>query len=157
MSGERREAATDALDALMRAMVQLPTYLERVLAGGRDLALVLLPLLNDLRAVRGSPLLSEGTLLLLNLKSDQPAQPQRRPGRGAADRRALGAAAAAALSGGLLGLDSRRAHRPEPGDPGARGGEARAGRHHPAGVPTLVGGGAVLEAMREHGLEAASP
>jgi chemosensory pili system protein ChpA (sensor histidine kinase/response regulator) len=56
--------------------VQLPTYLERVLSGGRDLALVLLPLLNDLRSVRGSPLLSEGTLLLLNLKSDQPAQPQ---------------------------------------------------------------------------------
>ena len=66
----------DGLDALMRAMVQLPTYLERVLSGGRDLALVLLPLLNDLRSVRGSPLLSEGTLLLLNLKSDQDAKPQ---------------------------------------------------------------------------------
>src|SRR6266850_1411067 len=66
----------DGLDALMRAMVQLPTYLERVLNGGRDLALVLLPLLNDLRAVRGNALLSEGTLLLLNLKSDQPAAPQ---------------------------------------------------------------------------------
>ena len=59
----------------MRAMVQLPSYVERVLAGGRDLALVLLPLLNDLRAVRGSPLLSEGTLLPLNLKSDQQAAP----------------------------------------------------------------------------------
>jgi chemosensory pili system protein ChpA (sensor histidine kinase/response regulator) len=70
---------TDGLDALMRAMVQLPTYLERVLSGGRDLALVLLPLLNDLRSVRGSPLLSEGTLLLLNLKSDQSAQPQASP------------------------------------------------------------------------------
>jgi len=67
---------TEGLDALMRSMVQLPTYLERVLSGGRDLALVLLPLLNDLRSVRGSPLLSEGTLLLLNLKSDQPPQPQ---------------------------------------------------------------------------------
>src|ERR1700689_3368310 len=65
----------EALDALMRSMVQLPGYLERVLAGGRDLALVLLPLLNDLRAVRGSALLSEGTLLLLNLKSDRQAQP----------------------------------------------------------------------------------
>ncbi len=71
---EKRQ--TDGLDALMRAMVQLPTYLERVMSGGRDLALVLLPLLNDLRSVRGSPLLSEGTLLLLNLKSDQPPQPQ---------------------------------------------------------------------------------
>jgi chemosensory pili system protein ChpA (sensor histidine kinase/response regulator) len=80
-SGNDQKRQIDGLDALMRAMVQLPTYLERVLSGGRDLALVLLPLLNDLRSVRGSPLLSEGTLLLLNLKSDQPAQPQAaRPG-----------------------------------------------------------------------------
>ena len=69
----------------MRAMVQLPSYLERVLGGGRDLALVLLPLLNDLRAVRGSALLSEGTLLLLNLKSDQQAHAD--GARGAASRR----------------------------------------------------------------------
>jgi chemosensory pili system protein ChpA (sensor histidine kinase/response regulator) len=75
-AGQDQKRQGDGLDALMRAMVQLPTYLERVLSGGRDLALVLLPLLNDLRSVRGSPLLSEGTLLLLNLKSDQPAQPQ---------------------------------------------------------------------------------
>src|SRR5689334_4678515 len=73
-AAERKNQA-ESLDALMRAMVQLPSYLERVLAGGRDLALVLLPLLNDLRAVRGSALLSEGTLLLLNLKSDQQAAP----------------------------------------------------------------------------------
>src|SRR6188768_2046579 len=72
-ASQKNQAET--LDALMRAMVQLPSYVERVLAGGRDLALVLLPLLNDLRAVRGSPLLSEGTLLLLNLKSEQQAAP----------------------------------------------------------------------------------
>src|SRR5437762_2242753 len=48
-----RKSQAESLDALMRAMVQLPSYLERVLAGGRDLALVLLPLLNDLRAGRG--------------------------------------------------------------------------------------------------------
>jgi chemosensory pili system protein ChpA (sensor histidine kinase/response regulator) len=67
----------EGLDALMRSVVQLPAYLERVLGGGRDLALVLLPLLNDLRAVRGAPLLSEGTLLSLNLTSEQ--QPGPRP------------------------------------------------------------------------------
>ncbi len=72
---EERKNQSESLDALMRAMVQLPGYLERVLAGGRDMALVLLPLLNDLRAVRGCALLSEGTLLLLNLKSDRQAQP----------------------------------------------------------------------------------
>jgi chemosensory pili system protein ChpA (sensor histidine kinase/response regulator) len=76
-----RKGQAESLDALMRAMVQLPGYLERVLAGGRDLALVLLPLLNDLRAVRGNALLSEGTLLLLNLKSDmQPAPVAATPG-----------------------------------------------------------------------------
>ncbi|MEE4162848.1 MAG: Hpt domain-containing protein, partial [Woeseiaceae bacterium] len=62
--GKGRE---DGLDALTRSMVQLPLYIERLLGGGRDIALVLLPLLNDLRAARGEPLLSEGTLLLLNL------------------------------------------------------------------------------------------
>ena len=72
---EEHKNQSESLDALMRAMVQLPGYLERVLAGSRDLALVLLPLLNDLRAVRGCALLSEGTLLLLNLKSDRQAQP----------------------------------------------------------------------------------
>jgi chemosensory pili system protein ChpA (sensor histidine kinase/response regulator) len=76
---ERRHLA-EGLDALMRAMVQLPTYLERVMSGGRDMALVLLPLLNDLRAVRGHALLSEGTLLLLNLSSDQQANPVPAPG-----------------------------------------------------------------------------
>ena len=68
-AGKGRE---DGLDALTRSMVQLPVYIERILGGGRDIALVLLPMLNDLRAARGEPLLSEGTLLLLNLS------PQRR-------------------------------------------------------------------------------
>ncbi len=61
----------DGLDALTRSMVQLPVYIERLLGGGRDIALVLLPMLNDLRATRGKPLLSEGTLLLLNLSPSQ--------------------------------------------------------------------------------------
>ena len=67
-AGKGRE---DGLDALTRAMVQLPVYIERLLGGGRDIALVLLPMLNDLRAARGEPLLSEGTLLLLNLSPTQ--------------------------------------------------------------------------------------
>ena len=74
-AGKGRE---DGLDALTRAMVQLPVYIERLLGGGRDIALVLLPMLNDLRAARGEPLLSEGTLLLLNLS---PSQTQERAAR----------------------------------------------------------------------------
>jgi chemosensory pili system protein ChpA (sensor histidine kinase/response regulator) len=79
-AGKGRE---DGLDALTRSMVQLPIYIERLLGGGRDIALVLLPMLNDLRAARGQPLLSEGTLLLLNLS------PQRKP-EGQADRKTSG-------------------------------------------------------------------
>ncbi len=79
-AGRGRE---DGLDALTRSMVQLPIYIERLLSGGRDIALVLLPMLNDLRAARGQPLLSEGTLLLLNLS------PQSKPG-GDKERKASG-------------------------------------------------------------------
>jgi len=75
-AGKGRE---DGLDALTRSMVQLPIYIERLIGGGRDIALVLLPMLNDLRAARGDPLLSEGTLLLLNLSpSAKPAGGEQR-------------------------------------------------------------------------------
>ena len=94
-----RKSQAESLDALMRAMVQLPSYLERVLAGGRDLALVLLPLLNDLRAVRGSALLSEGTLLLLELEVRQTGAANRgRSWRAAADGGAVGPASARRVS-----------------------------------------------------------
>ena len=75
-AGKGRE---DGLDALTRSMVQLPAYIERLLAGGRDIALVLLPMLNDLRAARGEPLLSEGTLLLLNLSPSRSESAAARP------------------------------------------------------------------------------
>ncbi len=113
-SGNDQKRQVDGLDALMRAMVQLPTYLERVLSGGRDLALVLLPLLNDLRSVRGSPLLSEGTLLLLNLKSDQPAQPQsQRQGEQVISVAQWAQAPAAAVPDRPARIHPRRTHRAE--------------------------------------------
>ena len=52
--------AEQGIEALTRAMVQLPAYLERLLSGGKDVALALLPLLNDLRQARDKPSLSEG-------------------------------------------------------------------------------------------------
>jgi chemosensory pili system protein ChpA (sensor histidine kinase/response regulator) len=64
----------EAMEALSRAAVQLPAYVERIINGGRDVPLVLLPLLNDLRAARGKPLLSESTLLLLNIGSPSEQQ-----------------------------------------------------------------------------------
>jgi chemosensory pili system protein ChpA (sensor histidine kinase/response regulator) len=64
--GGEQDKHEKGLEALTRAMVQLPAYLERLLGGGKDVALALLPLLNDLRQARDKPSLSEGTLVLLN-------------------------------------------------------------------------------------------
>jgi len=52
----------DAAEALMLALIQLPDYLETLQAGEADVPLIILPLLNDLRAVRDAPLLSEAAL-----------------------------------------------------------------------------------------------
>ena len=52
----------DAAEALMLALIQLPDYLEKLQAGNPDVPLIILPLLNDLRAVRDAPLLSEAAL-----------------------------------------------------------------------------------------------
>jgi chemosensory pili system protein ChpA (sensor histidine kinase/response regulator) len=78
-----KDGSEEAIDALSRAAVQLPAYVERILNGGRDIPLVLLPLLNDLRAARAKPLLSESTLLLLNVftpgKDDDKRVPELQP------------------------------------------------------------------------------
>ena len=52
----------DAYAVLLRGIVQLPNYLERVQEGHKDVPVVLLPLLNDLRACRGEKLLTESVL-----------------------------------------------------------------------------------------------
>ncbi|WPN58452.1 Hpt domain-containing protein [Pseudomonas sp. P9_31] len=52
----------EALHLLLQALGQLPTYLDRVQGARRDLPLVVLPLINDLRSARGESLLSETSL-----------------------------------------------------------------------------------------------
>lgn len=69
----------DGQEVLMRAILQLPPYLERVKASRRDLPVVLLPLLNDLRAVRGEPLLSETALFAPDLAAGERAPIQIAP------------------------------------------------------------------------------
>ncbi len=58
---------------LMRGIVQLPDYLERLQSGHKDIPIVLLPLLNDLRATRGEKLLSESVLFSPDLSAPLPA------------------------------------------------------------------------------------
>ncbi|MDR6936559.1 Hpt domain-containing protein [Luteibacter sp. 3190] len=63
----------DAYAALMRGMMQMPDYLERLQSGHRDVPIVLLPLLNDLRASRGEQSLHESALFTPNLDTLLPA------------------------------------------------------------------------------------
>jgi chemosensory pili system protein ChpA (sensor histidine kinase/response regulator) len=59
--------------ALMRGIVQLPDYLERLQSGHRDIPIVLLPLLNELREPRGEKGLSESVLFSPDLSRPLPA------------------------------------------------------------------------------------
>ena len=52
----------EAIHLLVQALAQLPVYLDRVQGARRDLPLVVLPLINDLRSARGEELLSETSL-----------------------------------------------------------------------------------------------
>ncbi|KRA72019.1 hypothetical protein ASD78_16795 [Lysobacter sp. Root667] len=67
--GDRDEACA----ALMRGVVLLPDYLERLQGGHRDIPIVLLPLLNELRASRGEPGLNESVLFAPDLDRPLPA------------------------------------------------------------------------------------
>lgn len=63
LAGDIAETQQSAAhEVLLKAMLQLPFYIEKIRASRRDLPLMLLPLLNDLRAVRGEALLSETAL-----------------------------------------------------------------------------------------------
>ena len=149
-AGKGRE---DGLDALTRSMVQLPIYIERLLAGGRDIALVLLPMLNDLRAARGEPLLSEGTLLLLNLSPSQAKQKaEKREGSGedpVAVAARLRPMFQLALLGWIQGGNTRRHLETLAGV--AQKLEMSATRDDMYQLWWIVGG--VLEALQDGGLE----
>ncbi|RMG56688.1 MAG: response regulator [Gammaproteobacteria bacterium] len=84
----------DAYEALMRALIQMPDYLEHIQAGNRDVPIALLPLMNDLRAARDVPLLSENVLFFPEVdaraeeaeapETEAPGQPPERDVRAAA-------------------------------------------------------------------------
>lgn len=61
----------EAVEVLMQAILQLPQYLEHLASSQDDFPLVLLPLLNDLRAARGEALLSDTSLFKPDLSRSQ--------------------------------------------------------------------------------------
>ena len=64
---EKIKQKDKAQECLSRGILQMSDYLEYVQAGHKDLPVVLLPILNDLRGVREAPLLSEHILFFPNL------------------------------------------------------------------------------------------
>ena len=87
--------------ALMRGVVQLPDYLERLQGGHRDIPIVLLPLLNELRAARGEAALSQDALPKL-LEEPTEAEIEHARGSLAGRNRALLDTVSAALKEDLL-------------------------------------------------------
>jgi len=63
----------EACAVLMRGAVLLPDYLERLQDGHRDIPIVLLPLLNEIRAARGAAGLNESMLFPPGMQDDAPA------------------------------------------------------------------------------------
>ncbi|HWT70126.1 MAG TPA: Hpt domain-containing protein [Pseudomonas sp.] len=62
LQNDRVSHRDEALHLMLQALGQLPIYLDRVQGARRDLPLVVLPLINDLRSARGESLLSETSL-----------------------------------------------------------------------------------------------
>ena len=57
----------ESLEVLMGSILQLQNYLEHIQTGQKDLPVILLPTLNDLRASQGEPLLSDTSLFTPDL------------------------------------------------------------------------------------------
>ncbi len=72
LQAERVSQRDESISLLQQALGQLPLYLDRVHSARRDLPLVVLPLLNDLRSARGESLLSETSLFSPQLLSIAP-------------------------------------------------------------------------------------
>ncbi|HET9817566.1 MAG TPA: Hpt domain-containing protein [Rhodanobacteraceae bacterium] len=64
----------EALGALMRGLVQLPDYLDLIESGHKDIPIVLLPLLNELRTARGGEPVDP--LVLFHPELDHPLPPE---------------------------------------------------------------------------------
>ena len=73
LAADTLELKKDAVEVLMRGVIQLPAYLEHLYHGNPDVPLILLPILNDLRAVQNKPLLTEGAFFFTDLAVRKPS------------------------------------------------------------------------------------
>jgi len=64
---KRVDKREEAYESLVQGAIALEGYLDRLKAGNNDIPIALLPLLNDLRAARNAPLLTENALFMPDL------------------------------------------------------------------------------------------
>ncbi len=62
----------EAYEILMTSILQLSDYLEKIQGGHKDIPILILPLMNDLRAIRGENLLSENAFFSPNIDLADP-------------------------------------------------------------------------------------
>jgi chemosensory pili system protein ChpA (sensor histidine kinase/response regulator) len=101
---DRVTQRAQAQQLLTQALTQLPAYLDRIHSARRDLPLVVLPLLNDLRSARGESLLSETSLFAPQLVSVAPLDAQTLEGRDSPELPALLRKLRQSLQAALVGL-----------------------------------------------------
>lgn len=70
---QETENTEAAQEALVRATFQLPAYLDRVRQGRKDMPIIILPLLNELRSARGENTLSETSIFNPDMESGNEA------------------------------------------------------------------------------------
>ncbi len=68
---DKLEQGDQALEVMLRAVLQLPDYLEHIQSGHRDIPIAILPLLNDIRSVKNQDMFSEKLLFLPDLSMHQ--------------------------------------------------------------------------------------
>ena len=72
LRAEADGAKEEMCELLLRSILQLREYLNYLRAGHQDTPTIFMPLLNDLRCVRGEPLLSENALFAPDLNVELP-------------------------------------------------------------------------------------
>lgn len=141
----------DAYEALMRGIIQLPDYLDRLQGGQRDRPVVLLPLLNDLRAARGQALLSENALFNPDLGVNVPSSADK-VGPEAGDIRQLARRLRHDYHLGLLGWFRDRDREASLQKIGEVLGQLRAAASEQDTARLLWVAGGVIEALGDNGL-----
>ena len=75
MAGDTSRLNESSFEVLMRSMMQMPGYLERVESGQKDIPVILLPLINELRAQSGLAPVKENEFFVADTGDVEPPKP----------------------------------------------------------------------------------